>query len=248
MTLLHSLLTRKLQCDYGEMMQSPPRQKLAIYDMDKTITRRATFGPFIRHVITRYKPGRAAMLPAMAAVTAGYGLNLINRARLKEINLGLLLGREIDASEAAAMAESFAMETRRTNFLSEALRQIAADRAAGYRIVLATASYRFYVDAIAQLLAIEDVIATRCLPSGEGAFLPQIAGQNCYAEAKLMMVKDWLRTAGLARQDCHIRFYSDHVSDAPCLAFADEAFATNPHAPLRELVAKRGWAVLDWPE
>jgi HAD superfamily hydrolase (TIGR01490 family) len=230
------------------MMQTPPRHRLAIYDMDKTITRKATFGPFISHVLKRYRPGRAVMLPAMAAVTAGYGLNLVDRTRLKEINLGLLLGNPIDRAEAARMAESFAMETRRTNFLSEALRRIAADRAAGYRIILATASYRFYVEAIAQLLAIDEVIATRCLAAGEEAFLPQIAGQNCYGEAKLMMVKDWLRTTGLKREDCHIRFYSDHVSDAPCLAFADEAFATNPHAPLRELAGKRGWPVLDWPE
>ncbi len=230
------------------MMQTPPHHRLAIYDMDKTITRKATFGPFISHVLKHYHPGRAVMLPAMAAVTAVYGLNLINRTRLKEINLGLLLGNPIDRGIAAQIAESFAMETRRTNFLSEALHRIAADRAAGYRIVLATASYRFYVEAIAHLLAIEDVIATRCLSAGEEAFLPQIAGQNCYGEAKLMMVKEWLRSAGLKREDCHIRFYSDHVSDAPCLTFADEAFATNPHAPLRELAGKRGWPVLDWPE
>ena len=50
----------------------------------------------------------------------------------------------------------------------------------------------------------------------------------------------------LARGDAHIRFFSDHVSDAPCLDWADEGFAVNAHAPLRALAKKRGWAILDW--
>ncbi len=51
---------------------------------------------------------------------------------------------------------------------------------------------------------------------------------------------------GIARDDAHIRFYSDHVSDAPALDWADEAFAVNAHGPLRELARQKGWAVLDW--
>ena len=51
---------------------------------------------------------------------------------------------------------------------------------------------------------------------------------------------------GLQRELCHIRAYSDHVSDAPLLAFADEAFATNPHAPLAEMARANGWEIIDW--
>ena len=65
-----------------------------------------------------------------------------------------------------------------------------------------------------------------------GALLARIAEQNCYGTAKLELVEAWMTRQGLKREDCHIRFYSDHVSDAPCLNWADEAFATNAHAPL----------------
>ena len=51
---------------------------------------------------------------------------------------------------------------------------------------------------------------------------------------------------GLERNQCHIRAYSDHVSDAPLLNFADEAFATNPHPPLERLAREKGWQILDW--
>jgi phosphoserine phosphatase len=60
------------------------------------------------------------------------------------------------------------------------------------------------------------------------------------------MVKAWLAAAGIAREDAHIRFYSDSRTDSPCMDWADEAFATSPHAPLRALAAERGWPVFEW--
>ena len=51
---------------------------------------------------------------------------------------------------------------------------------------------------------------------------------------------------GIARDEAHIRFYSDHASDAPVLEWADEPFAVNPHRKLRRLSRRRGWPMLDW--
>jgi phosphoserine phosphatase len=44
----------------------------------------------------------------------------------------------------------------------------------------------------------------------------------------------------------HVRFYSDHVSDAPTFAWADEPVAVNAHGPLRALARARGWRIEDW--
>ena len=52
--------------------------------------------------------------------------------------------------------------------------------------------------------------------------------------------------AGGSGSHHHVRFYSDHVSDAPTLDWADEAFAVNPHAPLLALAREKGWDVLRW--
>ncbi len=220
--------------------------RIAIYDMDKTITRRATFGPFIAFVIKHYRPWRAVFLPLMALATIGYALKLIDRARLKEINLRLLLGSRIATREAQVIAQAFAGHMLATNTLSGALDRIDADRRAGCRIVLATASCQFYVDEIARLIGVTNVIATQCRPLDNAHFAPQIAGENCYGPAKLRMIEDWLSAQKIARNEAHIGFYSDHVSDAPCLEWADTAWATNPHAPLRKLAQERGWEIIDW--
>src|SRR3546814_21118636 len=58
--------------------------------------------------------------------------------------------------------------------------------------------------------------------------------------AKLRMIQDWMAGKGVIRANSHIRAYSDHVSDAPMLDFADEAYAANPHPPLAKLARERG--------
>jgi HAD superfamily hydrolase (TIGR01490 family) len=219
--------------------------KLAIYDMDKTITRRATFGPLIVHVIRNYAAWRILLVPVMGLTSFAYGVGLLSRTRLKEINLRFLLGPKINPLRLSQIAETFADEMVATNLLKPALAQIAVDRSAGYRIVLATASYRFYVEAIARRLDVTDVIATDLQGDGHQIW-PRIAGENCYDEGKLRMVQAWLAAQNIDRAGAEIQFYSDHVSDAPCLEWADRAIATNAHPPLQDLAEQRGWLKLNW--
>jgi len=226
--------------------ETHPAVLLAIYDMDKTVTRRPTYTPFLVHAARTREPWRLLLLPIVGVTILLYGLRLIDRGRLKELNHRLLVGRTLSPVEATQLAESFAVETLATNILPQAQARVQADKAAGYRMVLATASYDFYVRAIAARLGFDDVIGTLTRFNPAGDLLSQIDAQNCYGTAKLEMVQAWMTRQGLAREDCHVRFYSDHVSDAPCLNWADEPFATNPHAPLAALAAQRGWDVLDW--
>ena len=236
---MHSLLTGKLQCHYGQIMQH-----IAIYDLDKTITRRATFGPFLAYAVPRYRPWRILLAPLMILTLAGFALKLLDRGRLKELNLGLMLGWQIDAEALAEISARFAGRSLARNVFRPALDRIAADRADGYRIVIASASYAFYVSNIARLLG-TDAIATRTRTIGR-TVSPRIDGENCYGEAKLAMIRDWMADKAIARDTAFIRFYSDHASDAPSLAWADEGFAANPHTALRTLAAERGWTILDW--
>ncbi len=213
-------------------------KKIAIYDMDKTITRVATFGPLLRHLV-RKRPWRAALLPLVGLATSACLARLIDRGRLKEINLALLAGRRFDPRRTG---EAFGAEVLAAHIYPDALRQIEADRADGYLLVMATASYGFYVEPIARNLGFDHMIATRST-AGDPA---RIDGDNCYGPAKRAMVERWMEDHAIDRAAAHIRFYSDHVSDAPMFALADEAIAINPHAPLERLAAARGWAVRRW--
>lgn len=220
--------------------------RLAIYDMDKTITRAPTWTPFLIHAARARAPWRLALLPAAGLAGVGYLLKLVDRASLKELTQRMMLGRALSPGAMQALAEDFADRIAATGVLDKARERIAADRAEGYRIVMATASHGYYAAAIAARLGISDVIATDAKRDAQGHILPKLEGENCYGAVKLRMVENWLAREGVSRTDAHIRAYSDHVSDAPLLGWADEGFAVNAHGPLSALAKAKGWPELDW--
>ena len=230
-------------------MSDPVPPRIAIYDMDRTITRRGTYSGFLMHVVARRQRWRALLTPLVALASMAHVAGLIDRARLKAISLRLLLGPNFRRDEIAPLAESYADKIAADGFYGPALEQIALDKAAGYRVLLATASFHLYVDAIAARLGIDDVLATR-LDEGGGPdhIRARLAGDNCYGEAKFARISGWMDSNSLTRDGSHIRAYSDHVSDQPMLHFAHEAVATTPSRRLRKLAPQMGWQVVDWRE
>jgi HAD superfamily phosphoserine phosphatase-like hydrolase len=222
------------------------KAQLAIYDMDRTVTRRATYTPFLIHAALSLAPWRLVFFPFVLLWMLAYVAKLIDRGRLKEINYNLLVGRNVTAARLEPVIESFAEKQVAGNIMPGARRNIAADRAAGRRLVMATASYRLYAASIARRMGFDDVIATETGLDTEGRVVARISGSNCYGPAKLDMIEQWMVREGLTRDAVHIRFYSDHVSDQYVHRWADEAVAANAHARLVKLARLEGWEVVDW--
>lgn len=219
---------------------------LAVYDMDRTVTRSATYTPFLVHCAVHRAPWRLAFLPLVILSMLAYVLRLIDRSRLKEINHGLLIGATIHPGDLKPLVDSFADKQVASNIRPGARAAIARDKAEGRRLVLATASYRLYADAIARRLGFDDVIGTGSIIGLDDRVHAKIAGENCYGPAKMRMIADWVDASGLKGAHGHVRFYSDHVSDQPAFEWSDEPVAVNPHGKLRQLAQDRGWAVEDW--
>jgi HAD superfamily hydrolase (TIGR01490 family) len=186
------------------------------------------------------------LLPFAILSMLAYVVKLIDRGRLKEINHRLLLGRRIHPDQLQPLVESFADAQVETNVRPGALAALARDKAEGRRLVLATASYRLYADAIAERLGFDDVIGTGSVIGLDERVHAKILGENCYGPAKLRMISEWVEKSGLKGAHGHVRFYSDHVSDRPAFEWADEPVAVNPHGKLRRLAAEQGWAIEDW--
>jgi HAD superfamily hydrolase (TIGR01490 family) len=222
---------------------------ISIYDMDRTITRSGTWTPWLLFWARREAPWRLLLAPLLGVALAAYATRLITRGRLKELGHRLLMGRHIPRARLQAAADEFAARTIADNVFPGAIAQIAADRAEGRRLVLATASNEYYVRAIADRLGFDDVIAT---PSrwDEDRLNHRLGGDNCYGDTKRLLIDAWLarETTGSA----HLRFYSDHISDQPVFELAEatggEAVAANPSPALRQLAMARGWRIVVWGE
>lgn len=219
---------------------------LAIYDMDRTITHQGTYTPFLLSWALRHRPWRLVFVPLVIVCLLAYVAKFIRRGRLKTLMLAMLVGRPSRTALEPAIAR-FVDKLIAKAVYPGALAQLEADRSAGARLILATASYDFYVDAIAKRLGMDDVVATRAVWDEHGRILPAIDGDNCYGASKLDMVKVYMaEKLRLSRQDCRIIFYSDHHSDLPMFEFADEAVAANPNQKLRAIAKARGWRIVEW--
>ena len=224
-----------------------PRVEIAIYDLDRTLTDSGSWAHFIRYWLRREAPWRVLLLPVVALGGAAYGLGLLSRGGLKSWSHRWLIGRRVAAARLERVAAQFADAFVTAHALAPARAALAADVAAGRRLLIASASHGFYVQAIAARLGVADVVATRAVRAGP-SISHRLDGDNVYGAAKRAAVERWLAAQGLA--DAVLHFTSDHHSDLPCFELALERGGTvrcaNPSARLAVLAAARGWPVVRW--
>ena len=122
----------------------------AIYDMDRTVTRHATYTPFLLHCALRRAPWRLLLLPLVIASMLAYVLKLIDRGRLKEINHRLLLGSKRHPQELKPLVDSFAELTAASNVRPGARAAIARDKVEGRRVVMPTGAWDVFGLALAE--------------------------------------------------------------------------------------------------
>lgn len=219
--------------------------KLSIFDVDRTITRRPTYSLFLLYAMMRDAPWRLVLLPLMLPLVLLYAGKLLSRKSIKQVMHRLALGKRLPRDRAEVLAEGFARQLIEDGLYRQANDLIAAERASGRVVALATAAPALYIDPLARLLGIDLVIAT---PSDwqDDALTSRIAGENCYGTKKLERIIRTLETHGIQREGAHIRFFSDHASDSPVCEWADEPFAVNPSPRMAALARAKGWRILDW--
>jgi len=219
---------------------------VSIFDLDKTITRYATYTPFLLFAALRRAPLRLLFAPLWIVLLLGYVLGLMTRKRLKERGFRLFLGSHIAAADLERIATAFADKTISDNVLADAAARIAADRASGALIVMATASPDFYAREIGARLGFDLVIATRQQRLADGSYSCRIEGENCYGAAKLAMIEAAKAADPRFASATETRFYSDSSTDAPTFVWATHAIAVNGSRKLNALATRMGWTKMDF--
>jgi len=132
--------------------------RLAIFDLDGTITRRDTLSPYVFGFLRR-RPWRFPLLLFMLPVVLAYLLRIIGRGGLKAGLILLTMGgcrrKYIDRWTA-----TFVASLQANGLFPEAVAAIEAHARAGDRLVLLSASTDLYVPAIGQALGFQEVICT----------------------------------------------------------------------------------------
>jgi HAD superfamily phosphoserine phosphatase-like hydrolase len=218
---------------------------VTVLDLDRTVTRRGTFSPFLLQAAATLHPWRLALVPVVLGAMLAYRLRLLTRDRLKEVMHRLMLGRWIARADLRRVVEDHADRTLRRNLHADALGLIAREQAEGRLVILATAAHRFYAEAIARRLGIGEVVATESRWEGD-RLSHRINGANCYGRAKADAVAARLAALGIARGAVRVRCYSDDRSDLPCFEASDEPVAVNPSPALVDHARANGWRIIDF--
>jgi phosphatidylglycerophosphatase C len=198
--------------------------RLAVFDLDGTITRRDTLAPFLWGFLWR-RPWRLPrllllLLPAVAAF-------LIDRDRgaLKGAVIRAALGG-VPRERIERWAERFVAAVLHRGLYQEALDAIAMHRTHGDRLLLMSASTDLYVPRIGRALGFDEIICSELRWRADGRLDGRLASANCRGEEKRRCL------AAVIARDAPGRIcaYGDSRADLAHMQLVQEAYLINMSA------------------
>ncbi len=211
----------------------------AFFDLDRTLLSGASgevFSAAMRTagIISRSIPGEKLMYNVFNTI----GETLPSMALARQA-VTLAKGRSQGVMQGAAQAAAAQLVERVQPFAGGLF---AEHRAAGRPIVLATTTPYDLVKPFADLLGLDDVVATRYGVNSDGTYDGTLAGPFVWSAGKLAAVREWADRHGVDLATSYA--YSDSVYDAPLLGAVGHPYAVNPDPRLMMLAAARRWPVL----
>jgi putative phosphoserine phosphatase/1-acylglycerol-3-phosphate O-acyltransferase len=152
----------------------------------------------------------------------------------------LMKGRSADAVRAAGQAS---VEDLIDLVQPWAIACLAAHRAEGRLLVLATTSPHDLVDPLARALGFDDVIATR-YQEIDGRYTGRLAGKFIWGLGKRDAAREWAAERGIDLAECHA--YSDSFFDVPMLSAVGHAHPLHADPRLTAVAMARRWPLEHW--
>lgn len=215
-----------------------PAPATAIFDLDRTLTRRDTLLPYMAIFLARH-PRRWLRLWRLPLEVARFAIGRVDRDGFKErVIAACFQGATRD--EIARCTDAFVENLCATGLRTDARAALEWHRDRGDRLVLLSASVDLYVEAIASRLGFAECTCTGT--SWNGARLSgRFSTANRRGDEKARVVRE-LR----GRQPGHVTAYADSHSDLSHLALADAGVLVNGSRRARRAAARLGVAAIEW--
>ncbi len=220
----------------------PVVRSAAFFDLDKTVIAKSSalaFGrPFYRDgLITRRDVVKSAY--AQLVFRLG-GADEQQMARIRDRLAQLCQGWRVD--QVNQIVTETLHELINPYVYAEAAALIDEHNAAGRDVIVVSSSGEEMVRPIAQLLGIDDVIATRMVVA-DGRYTGEVA-YYAAGPTKADAVRELADARGYDLAACYA--YSDSISDLPLLETVGSPTVVNPDRALRRVAADRTWPVLEF--
>lgn len=218
------------------------REVIAFFDVDHTITRRAT--P-LALVLELMRQGYIAWwyLLGIPLIFLLYRLFSLEMDFLFRYSLPRLKGITRERFEEIGKT-AFERHLRGRLYLG-AIGEIETLRRNGIRVILATSSPFEAVYPLAQYcgLSADDVVASR-FSYTDGRFDGKLLGVPVFSRYKRDIIKSFIERSGTDEHFCS--FFTDSIHDLPLLELVGHPVAVNPDPRLRIVARQRGWTIKDY--
>ena len=197
--------------------------KLALFDIDYTITKKETLMEFFRYVVIK-DIKNIKFLPRALFSGFMYGIKVYDEKRVKESFLKFI--ENIDEKDLAILTKRFYDERLSKILYKDAVDMIYKLKKEGYMVILISASPEFYINEFYAIDAVDFIIGTR-FTLENGKFIRKMNGNNCKRDEKVVRLKAYLKEQNIEPDYENSYMFSDSLSDLPLLELVGNPYLIN---------------------
>ncbi|MDF2883225.1 MAG: HAD-superfamily subfamily hydrolase [Clostridiaceae bacterium] len=198
-------------------------EKLAIFDVDYTITKRETLMEFYAFMVKK-DIRLIKYLPKSAFSGILYFLKIYDAGKAKQKFISFVDG--IKEDDMKLIVKDF-YEKRLSNiFYKDAIDTMKKLKKEGYKIYLISASAEFYLNELYNIKEVDKVIGTR-FRIESGIHGSVIEGQNCKGEEKVKRLREVLEKENIEVNFKDSYMFSDSLSDLPLFKLVGHPYLIN---------------------
>ncbi|WP_111498232.1 histidinol-phosphatase [Marinobacter bohaiensis] len=212
---------------------------LAIFDLDNTLIRGDSDHAWGDFLVNEGVVDATVYEKANDQFYQDYLNGDLDIRRYLEFSLEPLTRHDLDTLD--TLRQRF-VETRvRPMLLDAAFDLLEKHRRQGHFLLIITATNRFVTQPIADLLGVDDLIATEP-EMVNGVYTGGVAGVPSFQDGKVTRLAEWLDAQGRSAGDAW--FYSDSHNDVPLLEQVAHPVAVDPDPKLGALAKDRDWPII----
>ena len=198
-------------------------KKLAIFDVDYTITKKETLMELFKYVI---KEDKRNLIYIPRAITSGllYLTKVYDEKKVKESFLKFIDGKT--EKEIEQLVNRFYQNRLSKLLYQDSIEMMKNLKNEGYDIYLISASPEFYLYELYAIEEIDKIIGTKFI-FDQGIFKRKMKGCNCKGEEKVRRLKEVLKEENIEVDFKNSYMFSDSLSDKPLLDLVGNPYLIN---------------------
>ena len=198
-------------------------EKLAIFDVDFTLTKRETLMEF--YIFMMKKDLKLIRhLPKSLGATLLYISKIYDAQKAKEYFIAFIEG--IEEIKMKELVKEFYEKKLSKIFYQDGIDMMKKLKGEGFKVYLISASAEFYLNELYNIKEVDKVIGTR-FKCQDGRHRRNMEGLNCKGEEKVKRLMETLKEENIEVDFKSSYMFSDSLSDSPLLNLVGNPYLIN---------------------